>query len=72
MMDKFRYLKVALAAVLGIVGAKMLLAQQLKEWLGARANLYLMIVVLLVLVIGVAASWVAAPRRTISQDDAEE
>jgi len=72
MMDKFRYLKVALAAVLGIVGAKMLLAQQLKEWLGARANLYLMIVVLLVLVVGVAASWVAAPRRTTSKGAAEE
>jgi tellurite resistance protein TerC len=70
MMDRFRYLKVALAAVLGIVGAKMLLAQQLKDWLGASANLYLLAVVLLVLAVAVSASLLVAPRRTPSDDEA--
>jgi len=70
MMDKFRFLKVALAAVLAIVGTKMLIAQQLKDWLGGSANLYLLVVVLLVLVMGVAASW-AFPAKAESENSEE-
>jgi tellurite resistance protein TerC len=63
MMEKFRYLKASLAAVLAIVGTKMLLAEQLKTTFGATANLYLLSSVLVVLVIGVVASIAAAPPR---------
>lgn len=65
MMDKFRYLKPALAIVLAVVGVKMLLAGPIKGLLGANANIYLLCLVLLILAIGVIASWIApAPART--------
>jgi tellurite resistance protein TerC len=56
-IEKFRYLKVSLAAVLALVGAKMLAHSWLKELLGPSFNLYLLLVVLGVLAAGVAASW---------------
>lgn len=56
MMNSFRYLKVSLAAILLVVGVKMLLAEWLKEMLGKHFNLYLLLVVLGILAIGVAAS----------------
>jgi tellurite resistance protein TerC len=59
MMDKFRYLKPALAAVLLVVGGKMLCAAWLKELLGKQFNLVLLAVVLGILAIGVAASLIA-------------
>ncbi len=45
MVKKFRYLKVALALVLMVVGVKMLLAEWLKPTLGKHFNLYLLVVV---------------------------
>ena len=42
MMNKFRYLKVALALVLLLVGVKMLAASWLKEVLGKNFNFYLL------------------------------
>ncbi len=59
MVDKFRYLKVALALVLLLVGTKMLLAEWLKLALGKHFNLYLLTVVLSILAAGVAASMIA-------------
>jgi len=59
MVDKFRYLKVALAAVLLVVGVKMLTAEWLKVVLGERFNLVLLAVVLGILVAGVAGSLLA-------------
>ena len=63
MVKKFRYLKVALALVLMVVGVKMLLAEWLKLALGKHFNLYLLTVVLLILAAGVAASALAERRR---------
>jgi len=63
MIDKFRYLKPALAVVLAVVGAKMLLASQIKVALGPHANAWLLGLVMLILAVGVVASLVAA-RRT--------
>lgn len=57
MIGMFRYLKVSLALVLILVGAKMLAASWLKEVLGANFNFYLLGLVFLVLAVGVAASW---------------
>jgi tellurite resistance protein TerC len=56
-IEKFRYLKVSLAAVLALVGGKMLAHSWLKEMLGPSFNLYLLLVVLSILAAGVAASW---------------
>jgi len=60
MLDKFRYLKVALALVLLVVGLKMLFIEWLKLLLGKHFNFYLLGVVLLILVAGVIASLVAS------------
>jgi tellurite resistance protein TerC len=59
MVTKFRYLKASLALVLLVVGLKMLFAGWLKLMLGNNFNLYLLSVVLLILVLGVAASALA-------------
>jgi tellurite resistance protein TerC len=66
MMDKFRYLKVSLAAVLALVGVKMLVASWLKDVIGPNFNLYLLAAVLLILAAGVAASAVADRRRPLT------
>jgi len=63
MIGMFRYLKVSLALVLILVGAKMLAAPWLKEALGANFNFYLLGLVFLVLAVGVAASWLVG-RKT--------
>ncbi|HEV7302375.1 MAG TPA: TerC family protein [Tepidisphaeraceae bacterium] len=66
MIDKFRYLKVSLAAVLVLVGVKMMTHTQLKALLGEHFNLYLLAVVLLILAGGVVASLVADRRRGVA------
>jgi tellurite resistance protein TerC len=58
----FRYLKVALAIVLLVVGTKMLLADLLKDYLGQHFNLYLLGLVFAILGAGVIASIVANRR----------
>jgi tellurite resistance protein TerC len=63
MVKKFRYLKVSLALVLMVVGAKMLVAEWLKFAIGKHFNLYLLTVVLSILAAGVAASVLAERRR---------
>ena len=62
-IDKFRYLKVSLAVVLGVVGLKMLFAEKLKELIGANFNLYLLAVVLVILAVGVVASMIVGPHK---------
>jgi tellurite resistance protein TerC len=61
-IDKFRYLKVSLAAILGLVGIKMLVADLLKEYIGPNFNFYLLGLVALILITGVVASIIAARR----------
>jgi tellurite resistance protein TerC len=66
MVNKFRYLKVALALVLMVVGVKMMIAEWLKLALGKHFHLYLLMVVLAILAAGVAGSlW--AERRDRSR-----
>jgi tellurite resistance protein TerC len=67
MVQKFRYLKIALALVLMVVGVKMLLAEWLKLALGKHFNLYLLMVVLVILAAGVAGSLFADRRSRTSQ-----
>jgi tellurite resistance protein TerC len=64
MVQKFRYLKIALAAVLMIVGFKMMLATWLKLVLGEHFNLILLMVIAVVLACGVIGSIVADRRDT--------
>lgn len=56
MIDRFQYLKVSLSFVLMIVGVKMMTHSWLKQVLGQHFNLYLLLVVLGVLLVGVLAS----------------
>jgi len=69
MMDKFRYLKFALAVVLIVVGVKMLAASWLKATLGEHFNLYLLGAVFAILAAGVLAS-LRANRRDARTPDA--
>jgi len=61
-IEKFRYLKVSLAAVLALVGVKMLAANWIKDLLGEHFNFYLLGAVLGILAIGVFASMIANRR----------
>jgi len=56
MLDKFRYLKPALALILFIVGMKMLFAGWLKAQLGEYFNFYLLGVILFILAAAVVGS----------------
>jgi tellurite resistance protein TerC len=69
MMDKFRYLKVALAIILAVVGAKMLMHTWLKQVLGESFNFYLLGLVLMILAGGVVFS-ILADRRDAAADPA--
>jgi tellurite resistance protein TerC len=60
---KFRYLKVSLAAILGLVGLKMLAAEWLKDVVGPSFNFYLLGIVALILGIGVIASMIVTRRE---------
>ena len=60
---KFRYLKVSLAAILGLVGVKMLAAEWLKDVIGPSFNFYLLGIVAVILGVGVLASVIVARRE---------
>jgi tellurite resistance protein TerC len=62
MIDSFRYLKVSLAVVLGVVGVKMMTHSWLKSVLRPSFNLYLLGLVVAILAAGVAASLLANRR----------
>ena len=62
MLDKFRYLKYSLAAILFLVGAKMFVADWVKSIVGDQFNLYLLIVIFAILAVGVLASFQADRR----------
>lgn len=59
LIEKFRYLKVSLALVLGIVGIKMLGMKWIKGWLGDDTNFWLLGIIFAVLIGGGIASWAA-------------
>lgn len=70
LVDKFRYLKVSLAIVLAMVGAKMLAAKWLKENVGPYFNLWLLALVFAILIAGVVVSIVAKRCQSSSVLDA--
>jgi tellurite resistance protein TerC len=70
-IQAFRYLKVSLSLVLAIVGVKMLAHTWLRGILGPNFNLYLLLVVLLILSLGVLASWLHRPSAKAADDAVE-
>ncbi len=56
LIQKFRYLKVSLALVLGLVGVKMLAMKWIKAWLGDDANFWLLGLIFAILIGGAMAS----------------
>lgn len=64
LIEKFRYLKMSLAAILGIVGVKMLTAKWTSSLLGDNANFWMLGVVIAVLATGAGASMLADTRRS--------
>ena len=67
-ITKFRYLKVSLAAIIGLVGVKMLTAEWLKDIIGPSFNFYLLGMVALILGAGVVASMIVTRREESSTD----
>lgn len=65
MMTRFQYLKVSLAAVLMVVGGKMLAAEWLKQIAGRDVNLYLLGIIIVILASGIVGSMLAQRRRPI-------
>lgn len=56
MLDRFCYLKVSLAAILLVIGFKMILADQFRSYFGDHFNVSLLGLVLLILATGIVAS----------------
>jgi tellurite resistance protein TerC len=65
-IERFRYLKASLSAILGLIGLKMLFADLLKNFIGPSFNFYLLGIVVLILAIGAVAS-IRADRRDLAQ-----
>lgn len=63
MIANFRYLKPALSLILLVVGAKMLTAKWLKQWLGDSFNIVILVVILGILVTGVVTSLLAGKKQ---------
>jgi len=72
-IEKFRYLKTSLSAILGLIGAKMLTGDLLKDQFGPNVNLYMLGMVVAILVLGAVASIRATRReqRTKSMTDVD-
>jgi tellurite resistance protein TerC len=68
LIEKFRYLRASLAAILAVVGVKMILAAYLKALLGENFNFYLLGVIVLILAVGMSLSVLANRRRARAPD----
>ena len=62
-IERFRYLTVSLSAILGLIGAKMLLADFTSAHLGSPSTLWVLGLVVLILLIGMVASVVVTRRE---------
>jgi len=61
-IDKFRYLKTSLSAILGLIGVKMLTGDILKDQFGPNVNIYMLGMVIGILALGDIASVIASRR----------
>ena len=71
-IEKFRYLKTSLSAILGLIGAKMLTGDLLKDYFGPNVNLYMLGIVIGILVAGAIASVIATRRENGKAQPAPE
>ncbi len=62
-IEKFRYLKTSLSAILGLIGIKMLTGDLLKEQFGPNINLYMLGMVIAILLAGAVASIIVTRRE---------
>jgi TerC family integral membrane protein len=62
-IERFRYLTVSLSVILGLIGAKMVLADITKAQFGTASTLYVLGIVVLILVIGMVASLIVTKRE---------
>jgi len=62
-IERFRYLKVSLAGILGLIGLKMLVSDFLREHFGPAINFYILGLVALILGAGIVASMRASHPR---------
>lgn len=62
-IEKFRYLKTSLSAILGLIGAKMLTGDLLKDQFGPNVNLYMLGIVVGILAAGAIASIIVTRRE---------
>ncbi len=63
LIKKFRYLKVSLSIILVLIGVKMLAAERVKEIFGEHFHYILLAVILVILAIGIIASFLAGRRE---------
>src|SRR5690606_36361835 len=63
-IEHFRYLKVSLAAILGLIGVKMLIQDPLKAVFGPAVNIYVLGVVVAILLAGIVASSIPPRAQT--------
>jgi tellurite resistance protein TerC len=63
LIQRFRYLNVSLAVILGMVGLKMLFASFVERWLGESQNLVMLVAVVSILVGGAVVSAVVERRE---------
>jgi tellurite resistance protein TerC len=68
-IEKFRYLKTSLSAILGLIGVKMLTGDLLKEHFGPNVNLYMLGMVVAILLLGAIASIVVTRREERNRRD---
>jgi tellurite resistance protein TerC len=64
-IERFRYLTVSLSVILGLIGAKMLLADLTNAHFGSASTLWILGVVVLILLIGMVASVVVTRRENM-------
>ena len=62
LIERFRYLNISLAVILGMVGMKMLLAARVERWLGESQNLIMLAAVIAILAAGATVSAVTERR----------
>jgi tellurite resistance protein TerC len=62
-MERFRYLKVSLVAILGLIGIKMLVSDYLRDHIGPAVNLYTLALVGVILTTGAVASVIVTRRE---------
>jgi tellurite resistance protein TerC len=64
LIERFRYLKMSLAIILGVVGVKMLISKWANTLLGESVNFWMLALVVTVLALGAGASLLADARRS--------